>query len=246
MTRKWGVTRIFFYNWPTYLATWTACALVFASAGQLPSGVHELALVGAATALLWSLVSLGVSYYVYDASELVPARWLPATLGIEPRTWAMVHTGLDEELDLDAVMPGTRLARLDIFDRNVMTASSIERARVLTPSALPAIACSPTHLELADGSCDAIVIAFSAHEIRDRSAREAFFSEVRRALRPGGRALLVEHLRDVPNWLAFGPGFLHFVSRREWMRLAALAELTVSAETRITPFVMALTLARAA
>lgn len=246
MKRKWGVTRIFSYNWPTYVATWTGCVVGFASAGRLPSMLREVALLGASVALLWSVASLAVSYYVYDASELVEARWLPAALGIEPHTWAMVHTGLDQELDLDAVMPGTRLARLDIFDRGVMTAPSIERARMMTPSELPSITCRPARLELADESCDAIVIAFSAHEIRDRAARDAFFREVQRALRPGGRALLVEHLRDVPNFLAFGPGFLHFVARREWLRLAAQAELSVSAEARITPFVMALTLARAA
>lgn len=246
MSRKRGVTRIFRYNWPTYAATWLGGALLLGSAAFLPPWARALALLAAAVALLWSLVSLLVSFYVYDASQLVPARWLPAALGIEPRTWAMVHTGLDEELNLDGVMHGRRVARLDIFDPAIMTAPSIERARAATPSELTAIACSPGHLALADQSCEAIVIAFSAHEIRNRAASEAFFREVHRALRPGGRALLVEHLRDVPNLLAFGPGFLHFVSRREWLRLVGQAELGVCAETRITPFVMALTVTRAA
>ena len=246
MSRYRGVTRIFLYNWPTYAGTWAGAVLLLAIAGHLPSWASDVVLLGAATALVWSIVSLLVSYYVYDASRLVRAEWLPGALGIGARTWAMVHAGLDEELELDAVMPGQRVARLDIFDPRVMTAPSIERARALTPRSSAAIRCTPDKLELPDRSCDVVVIAFSAHEIRDRLARESFFREVHRVLRPGGRALLVEHLRDAANFLAFGPGFLHFASRSEWLRVAALASLGVSSELRITPFVMALTLARAA
>lgn len=55
---------------------------------------------------------------------------------------------------------------------------------------------------------------------------------------------IVEHFRDLANFLAFGPGYVHFVSRDEWLRLAAHANLAVASETKITPWVTALTLAR--
>jgi SAM-dependent methyltransferase len=165
-------------------------------------------------------------------------------LGSPARGWATIHAGLDAEVELDAVLAGPCVARLDIFDASFMTSPSIARARARTPSVRQASSCSPTALALESEACDAIVVAFTAHEIRDRRAREAFFDELHRSLRPGGRVLIVEHLRDWANFLVYGPGALHFVSRSEWLRLAARAKLAVASETRITPWVMALALER--
>jgi SAM-dependent methyltransferase len=244
VTRQSGAVRIFLYNWPTYIGTWTLAvgALLF-TAFLRPPGAWLIAL-GAGTALAWSVLSLLVSLYIYDRSRLVSGSWVPPLVGAGTRTWATVHAGLDAEVELDAVMPGSCVARLDIFDRDVMTSPSITRARERTGSAKPASRCSPTSLALEDQACDAVVVAFTAHEIRERRVREAFFDELRRSLRPGGKVLLVEHLRDLANFVAFGPGYLHFVPRREWLRLASHARLAVASETRITPWVMALTLQR--
>jgi hypothetical protein len=58
-----------------------------------------------------------------------------------------------------------------------------------------------------------------------------------RALQPNGEVVLMEHLRDWPNFLAFGPGFLHFFSRASWRRAVAEAGLQVRIEFSRTPFV---------
>lgn len=244
MTRQNGAVRIFLYNWPVYVGTWTfALAMLLFLLLSRPS-FSALVALAAGFAVVWSLASLFVSHYVYERSALVGGRWVPPLLGSPARAWATIHAGLDAEVELDAVMPGTCVARLDIFDPRVMTSPSIARARARTPRAMRSSPCSPTALALESGACDAIVVAFTAHEIRDPRSREAFFDEVRRSLRPGGRVLIVEHLRDLANFLAFGPGCLHFASRREWLRLASHAELAVASETRITPWVMALALER--
>jgi hypothetical protein len=244
MTRRSGAARIFLYNWPWYVGTWSlAVALLVLVPRALPSLSWAAVVVGA-LAIAWSLVSLGVSHYVYGRSPLVSGRWVPRVLGAQPGAWATVHAGLDAEVELDAVLSGTCVARLDVFDPRVMTAPSLLRARARTPGRKPATPCGPCALALADGACDAIVVAFTAHEIRDTEARATFFEELRRALRPGGRVLIIEHLRDLANALVFGPGCLHFVARREWLRLASRAELDVACEARITPWVMALALER--
>jgi SAM-dependent methyltransferase len=241
-----GALRIFLYNWPVFAGTWVVSLVVLGLLHRMPPSIVGVASLAAGTAITWTVVSLVVSVYVYDRSALVSGRWVPPLVGREARTWATIHAGLDAEIELDAVMPGRCVARLDIFDARVMTSPSIQRARARTGSERPATRCSPIALTLESEGCDAIVVAFTAHEIRDQDARERFFDEIHRCLRRGGKALIVEHLRDWANFAAFGPGFLHFVSRREWLRLAGRAGLAIASETRITPWVMALTLERPA
>jgi len=59
-----------------------------------------------------------------------------------------------------------------------------------------------------------------------------------------GTVLLVEHLRDLANFAAFGPGYLHFMPRNEWRRLARIAGLEVEKEQSMTPFVKTMLLRR--
>ncbi len=240
-----GAARIFLYNWPTYVGTWIA-ATALAVVGALAGGAVGAALgLAAAVAFLWSAVSLAVSYYVYDRSPLVAGKWLPSLLPASAEKWAAIDAGLDAEVALEDVMPESCVARLDVYDGTLVRAPSVKRARAQTPRTHDATRCSATALALPDASCDVIAVVFTAHEIRDRAARERFFSEVKRALRAGGRMLLVEHLRDAANFLAFGPGVVHFLPRAEWLRLARAADFRVAAETRVTPWVMALALEKA-
>jgi ubiquinone/menaquinone biosynthesis C-methylase UbiE len=84
---------------------------------------------------------------------------------------------------------------------------------------------------------DTMLAVFTLHEIRNVPAREEFFRATARALAPGGRLLVVEHLRDWRNFLVYGPGFLHFLSGSQWRRCASLAALELEREIAVTPFV---------
>ncbi|MDQ6615338.1 MAG: class I SAM-dependent methyltransferase [Actinomycetota bacterium] len=92
-------------------------------------------------------------------------------------------------------------------------------------------------LPLRSGSLDAIVLVFSAHEIRDREQRAGLFDEFGRPLAPGGRVILVKHLRDWANVAAFGPGAWHFQTRRTWMAVAERVGFGLIHEVHKTHFV---------
>jgi len=77
----------------------------------------------------------------------------------------------------------------------------------------------------------------AAHEVRDADQRVELFREAARILTENGQVLLAEHLRDWRNFVAFGPGFLHFHSRVEWLRVAREAGLSLEREGPVTPLV---------
>jgi SAM-dependent methyltransferase len=126
-----------------------------------------------------------------------------------------------------------------------MTEPSIERARTLSPRALPATRAHHDALPFADGGFDAAFCIFAAHELRSHRHRVELFREIARTLTPGGTFILVEHARDWRNFLAFGPGFLHFFSPRAWRTAAVEAGFTIEREFFRTPFVRACILRRA-
>jgi SAM-dependent methyltransferase len=134
----------------------------------------------------------------------------------------------------------------DIYDPEEMTEPSIVLARRLRPQgelrqAEPA---NYRRLPLPTGTIDAAMLLLSAHELRSDEARAALFTELRRVLGPGGRVVVAEHLRDWANFLAYGPGFLHFHSRRTWVRCFARHRFDVHREFSITPFVRIFVLRR--
>ncbi len=221
MTGYRGVLQIVRFNWHWYALA--AVALLFGRSWPV------MWLAGA-----WGVASLAVSHYVYDRSRLGRWDWLPVT----PGKWANIHCGFDEtSRPLRRVYPGTTGIILDMYDRRAMTEASIARARRIPTGAPAAERARYDALPVADGELDTVFVLFAAHELRARAAREKFFAEVDRVLRPGGRVVLVEHLRDAANFLAFGPGAFHFLPGREWRRLAARWE--TEAEFSVTPFVRA-------
>lgn len=179
---------------------------------------------------------------MYDLKGVTRWNWLPATLAFPPQRWLNIHAGLDQStLILTQFFPNTDYKIVDIYDPQEMTEPSIARARTrasrLHAFVPPALAARLDDLPLPDRDRDTVFLLFAAHEIRDPARRTEFFREAVRVLSNSGQLLLVEHIRDWRNFLAFGPGFLHFHSRAEWLRVARSAGLTITREAPITMFV---------
>jgi SAM-dependent methyltransferase len=243
-----GLLQILRYNQPMFAKTAAAAlaAILALALLPMPRSLAILLAVGVAAAVLWSASSLLVSHWIYDRSPLREWDWLAGLFPAEPQRWTSIHAGLDETHGaLARIFPAGNGSVLDIYDPAEMTEPSIARARRLALDRAAAAA-DFRALPLPGASQDAVLLIFAAHELRRPESRLRFFQEIARALAAGGRAVLVEHLRDARNFLAFGPGFFHFMPRREWLRLAAAADLAVHQEFRITPFVDVLVLEKRA
>jgi hypothetical protein len=244
-----GMFQILRYNW-TYYAVAIPAALV--GLGLViwtsPSTLVRV-LLGAWSACVAAgvLSSLAVSHYVYDRSPLSRWHWVAERLPSPPRRWVNLHAGLDEtSTALRQLFPPTEAAIWEMYDPAEMTEGSIARARRITPSAIPATRVDFRRLPSDDAAWDAVFLIFAAHELRSPHARLLLFRELRRVLRPRGTLLLVEHLRDLANVLAFGPGAWHFYPRREWLRLADQAGFVIVGEFPMTIFVRVFLLMRPA
>jgi glucose dehydrogenase len=95
---KSGAVRIFLYNWPIYVGTWTLSVVAMLVGLRIGGLIGGLVAAGGSAATLWSLLSLGVSHYVYDRSALASGAWVPSLLAGEPATWATIDAGLDAGL----------------------------------------------------------------------------------------------------------------------------------------------------
>jgi ubiquinone/menaquinone biosynthesis C-methylase UbiE len=93
------------------------------------------------------------------------------------------------------------------------------------------------NLPFAKQEFDWIIATFAIHEIRNQQERIVFLKELRRMLKENGQIIITEHLRDLPNFLAFNIGFFHFYSYANWQKTFNAAELQLIRTKNITPFV---------
>jgi SAM-dependent methyltransferase len=244
-----GVRQIVRFNWPFYAAaTATLVAIEFGlRVVSVPSAARWALHVITTVAAVWIVGSLVASWVIYDRSPLAKWEWLGNAIARQPRRWINVHAGFDESTPtLRRLFGGSRGRVFDIFDPVEMSEPSIARARRLyRPEVVPERV-DFHHLPAAAESVDAAFLLLSAHELRTDAARRTFFGELHRVLSPTGCVIVAEHLRDGANFAAFGPGFLHFFSRRTWARCFARARFVVDREFSITPFIRIFVLRRCA
>lgn len=206
---------------------------------------RTIILSGSGLAIFWMIASLLVSHWVYDRSEIYEWTWIAALFTEKPHRWINIHAGLDESTSaLKSIFPNATGMVFDIFDPANMTERSIEKARRKVEPNKASLRANFAALPAGDAEAEAIFLIFAAHELRHAQARARFFAELRRVLAPGGRVVLVEHLRDWKNFAAFGPGFVHFFSAKDWRGAVRGGGLMIEREFGMTPFVRVFLLRR--
>jgi hypothetical protein len=245
---RWqGMMTIARLNWPFYAVA--IAGLILSVAGLFLISNFEfrlacgIALIGA---VYFIFGSLGVSHLIYDRSDLYRWGWLDRALRqATKRQFIFCHSGFDdasaslrEKLGDDV---GWRV--LDHFDPKRMTEASIRRARRMFPPTAGTLTAAFDKWPIEAGSADVVFGILAIHELRIETERSRWFGDAKRCLREDGRVVLVEHIRDLANFLAFGPGFLHFHSRASWCRAWEHAGFRALDEFHVTPWVRVFVLA---
>lgn len=238
-----GVRNIVRFNWHFYAVAGGVLLLGGGLAVYSNAVVRLFAYVLLALVVIPTIVSLAVSYYVYDCSVLYSFTWLNTTILHCKGVVVNVHAGFDETSALLVQqLTQAKLRVLDFYDPAEHTEVSIRRARAAYPPFPGTEQVQPYALPVPDGLAEQVFVILAAHEIRQPAQRIAFFTELRRIVQAQGQIVVVEHLRDPANFLAYTVGFLHFYSRATWQRTFWAAGLHVEKEQKITPFVSAFTL----
>ncbi len=235
-----GVLNIVRFNWQFYALALVALAVIsgLVSVSALP-GIFNLALVfGAATAFFYLCGSLLVSHVIYDRSDLYRFAWLRKINLPEKGNFINIHSGFDEtSLHLQRIFPHATWQILDFYNPEIHTEISIARARKHRQPLRQTIGIQADDWKVEPESADVVFGLLAVHEIRSDAGKAMFFNEARKTLKPGGVFVLVEHLRDPANFVAYGPGFLHFFAEATWRQAFAEAGFQVADAFRITPFV---------
>jgi SAM-dependent methyltransferase len=180
-----------------------------------------------------------VSAYVYDFSGFYDFDWLKK-IKLEDSKEKLnlnINAGFDETSYLiKEIFSKSELQVFDFYNAKQHTEPAIVRARKVSMVYPNTQQIDSSSIPLTDNSVDTIFLLSAIHEIRNQDEKIQFLKECRRVCKPNGNVIMVEHLRDFPNFLAFTIGFIHFFSKSTWKMVFSEAGFTSIKETKFTPF----------
>lgn len=233
-----GVLNILSFNRHFYVCGFIALALIIGSKYTFnwPNGLYWLVIL----AFIYGFtMPLFVSAYVYDFSGFYDFDWLKK-MKIEDAKHKFnlnINAGFDEtSYIIKSILPQSSLQVYDFYNGNQHTEPAIIRARKVSLVYPNTQQISSDSIPLNDSSVDNIFLLSAIHEIRKHNEKVQFLKECRRVCKPNGNVIMVEHLRDVPNFVAFTIGFTHFFSRTTWNKAFEEAGFTSFKEKKFTPF----------
>lgn len=232
-----GVCNIIRFNWQFYVLAIVMAFVLLLLRNNLTAALRAAAIIFAILIIASTLISLTVSFYVYDISNLYKLTWLDK-FQTNSNKIVNINAGFDETSNLlKSKFANSELLVFDFYNPTKHTEVSIKRARKAYPPFPNTQQTSTTHLPLQDNSADKVFAILSAHEIRNNEERISFFKELKRVLTTTGKIFVTEHLQDTANFLAYNIGFFHFHSRANWLYTFQSAGLNVASEIKVTPFI---------
>lgn len=233
-----GVTNIIHFNthyYTIYVVSIIALGMVSA---LLPDSYATLIWELIGVVFIVGLLSVVVSWYVYDYSGMYDLKWLDS-LGIKQTDVLVnINAGFDETSEIiHYKYPLNKLVVFDFYNPETHTELSIKKARKAYPAYKNTQTITTTTIPLDDNSAGVVLLIMAAHEIRNEEERLQFFINLRAKLKPGGTIVVIEHLRNVPNFIAFNFGAFHFYSATNWRNLFNNAGLRLAAEHNLNLFV---------
>lgn len=191
-------------------------------------------------AFLYGLIApLIVSAYVYDFSGYYKFHWLKKFIDKKQvaKLIVNINAGFDEtSFIIKNKFPESDLKVFDFYDAKRHTEPAIKRARKVSMVFPDTQQIESNSIPLKDKTVDTIFLLSAVHEIRSHEEKVQFLKECYRLCKPGGNVIMVEHLRDLPNFLAFSVGVTHFFSRSTWKNAFHRAGFSTFQETKFTPF----------
>jgi hypothetical protein len=211
--------------------------------GGLP-GIVRLGLgVAGVGALSLTAAAVIVTWRVFGADAAARWDWVRSASARSTR-WLNLTTGFDDSTGrLQAIVDGVGRT-IDVFDLTRAPDAPLRRAREAFPPAGLTVPVAGLAAVVEPASAETVFLLMSAHETHGHE-RHALFLAARQALGSGGRVVLVEHLRDLANIVAFGPGAWQFSRRDDWLRSASEAGLVLIDERRLDPWVSGFVFGRA-
>lgn len=237
-----GVLNIIRFNWHFYVIAIVLVLLILFLANFTNPTIKIISQVVSLLILITIIVSLSVSYYVYDLSGLYKFEWIQKD-DSEDLSIININAGFDETSDLlKHKFINSNFTALDFYDPDKHTEVSIKRARKQYPPYPNTKEIKTSDIELESSSIDKVFMLLSAHEIRNEIERILFFSELKRVLKPNGQIIVMEHLRDVSTFMAYNIGAFHFHSKSSWLHTFNESKLNVISKSKMTPFISIFTL----
>jgi SAM-dependent methyltransferase len=233
-----GVLNILSFNRHFYVFGLAVLTVLFASRWLIewPDTVFWLVIIAFLYGLLMPLI---VSAYVYDFSGFYKFNWLKNLIKDDrgAKLIVNINAGFDEtSFIIKNKFPHSDLKVFDFYNAKQHTEPAIKRARKVSLVFPNTQQIASSSIPLKDNTVDIVFLLSAVHEIRSHEEKVQFLKECNRLCKPDGKVIMVEHLRDFPNFLAFSVGFTHFFSRSTWKNAFKSAGFSSFQETKFTPF----------